>query len=569
MTAIPRAEHPHPQFYRKQWQNLNGEWEFEIDNSDSGKARGLEKAAHLSGRITVPFCPESPLSGIGHTDFMNAVWYRRDFTISSEQLRGDVLLHFGAVDYACEVYINGSPAGQHTGGYTSFTLTITPYLQTGVNSVTVYARDNTRGALQPTGKQSPQYASYGCMYTRTTGIWQTVWLEFVPCRRITDFRLTPHPAASSVLVEAGVNGPGTLRATARYKGRLVGEQTVVTAGETACMELSLTETHLWETGHGRLYDLELVFEEDTVSTYFGLRSASFDGMVWKLNGKPVFQRLVLDQGFYPDGIYTAPTDEALRRDIELAMDFGFNGARLHEKVFEPRFLYHCDRAGYLVWGEFPNWGADHSQPEAVYTILPEWLEAIKRDYNHPSLIGWCPLNETWDQEGRKQDDRLVRMVYEVTRAIDPTRPCIDTSGNFHVKTDIFCIHDYEQDAAVFREHYDRLMTDSTLFDPQGYRQTYHGEPTFLSEYGGIWWAPEQKEGWGYGDRPASEQDYLERFKGLTEALLHNNRMFGLCYTQLYDVEQEVNGLCTYDRRPKFPPEIIRRILSQTAAAEKE
>lgn len=569
MQTIPRAEHPNPQFYREHWQTLNGEWEFETDPGDSGKARGLINAAHLTGRILVPFCPESPLSGVGQTDFMNAVWYRRDFEVTAAQCRRDILLHFGAVDYACEIYINGLLAGSHVGGYTSFQLVITPYLHEGSNSLTVYVQDNTRSPLQPTGKQSPQYASYGCMYTRTTGIWQPVWLEFVPTRRITGLKLTPHPASASVLVEAEVNGPGTLRAAALYKGRLVGKQTATTSGETVSLELSLTETHLWEAGHGRLYDLELSFEEDRVASYFGLRSMFFDGLVWKLNGKPVFQRLVLDQGFYPDGIYTAPTDDALSRDIKLAMDLGFNGARLHEKVFEPRFLYHCDKAGYLVWGEYPNWGVDHSQPEGVYALLLEWLEVLQRDYNHPSIVGWCPLNETWDQEGRKQDDRMIRTVYEVTKAVDSTRPCIDTSGNFHVKTDIFCIHDYEQNPAVFKEHYDRFMQDGTLFDPQGYRQTYHGEPTFLSEYGGIWWAPDQEDGWGYGDRPVSQEAYLQRFKGLTETLLQNDRMFGLCYTQLYDVEQEVNGLYTYDRKPKFPAQVIREILSQTAAIEEK
>ena len=569
MQTIPRAEHPNPQFYRSQWCNLNGVWEFETDPGDSGKERGLPLAGRLSGAITVPFCPESPLSGVGQTDFMPAVWYRRDITVGEEQLQGDVLLHFGGVDYFCEVFVNGTPVGEHAGGYVPFSFDITPYLYSGDNSLTVYVRDDTRSPFQPTGKQSPRYASYGCMYTRTTGIWQTVWLEFVPRQRITALKLTPQTEPAGVWVEAQVNAPGTLQVTALYEGRVVGQGKAHTSGGRAALALSLSETHLWETGKGRLYDLKLTFEQDQVFSYFGLRSLAFDGMSWLLNGRPVFQRLVLDQGFYPDGVYTAPTDEALRRDIELAMDMGFNGARLHEKVFEPRFLYHCDKAGYLVWGEFPNWGVDHSQPQAIYAVLPEWLEAVRRDYNHPCIVGWCPFNETWDQEGRPQDDRVIRTVYEVTKAVDPTRPCIDVSGNYHVQTDVFCIHDYEQNPEVFREHYDRLMEDGSLYDPQGARQTYRGEPVFLSEYGGIWWAPQQTEGWGYGDRPQSEEEFLSRFRGLTQALMQNKKMFGLCYTQLYDVQQEVNGLYTYDRQAKFPPSAIRAILEQPAAVEKE
>ncbi|MGI6265207.1 MAG: glycoside hydrolase family 2 protein [Acutalibacteraceae bacterium] len=567
--TIPRPEHPQPQLYRENWCNLNGEWAFAIDNERSGKAKGWDKSPALPERIMVPFCPESRLSGIGHTDFMNAVWYSRLFDLSADETSGSVILHFGAVDYRCEVFINGEAAGGHVGGMASFALDITRFVHPGENRVTVYAEDDTRHPMQPTGKQSAEYASFGCVYTRTTGIWQTVWLEFVPNRRIVDLLLTPHPETASVLIEAQVNGAGTLTARAFYEGQAMGEGRVTTDGERAVLELPLAEKHLWEAGHGRLYDLELTFEEDRVQSYFGLRSICFDGMRWLLNGKPVFQRLVLDQGFYPDGIYTAPTDEALQRDISLSMAMGFNGARLHEKVFETRFLYHCDKAGYLVWGEYPNWGVDHSRPEAIYSILPEWLEVVNRDRNHPAVIGWCPFNETWDQAGHPQDNRVLQTVYEVTKAVDPTRPCIDTSGAYHVKTDVFCIHDYEQDTAVFREHYDRLMSDGTLFDPQQHRQTWHGEPVFLSEYGGIWWAPEQVDGWGYGSRPQSPEAFLDRFRLLSETLLGNDKMFGLCYTQLYDVEQEVNGLYTYDRQPKFPPDVIRTILAQPAAIEKE
>jgi hypothetical protein len=242
---------------------------------------------------------------------------------------------------------------------------------------------------------------------------------------------------------------------------------------------------------------------------------------------------------------------------------GFNGARLHEKVFEERFLYHADRKGYIVWGEYPNWGLDHTYPDAIYGILPEWLEEIERDFNHPSIVGWCPFNETWDQAGRKQFDDLLRLVYKATKSVDFTRPCIDTSGNFHVETDIYDVHDYEQDPEIYIKTFDNV---DTYVDKFKSRQNYDGKlPFFVSEYGGIQWT--DKDGWGYGNAPKTKEEFISRLKGLTDVLLDNPNIFAYCYTQLTDVEQEQNGLYTYDRTPKFEPEIIHAILSRKAKIE--
>ncbi len=278
---------------------------------------------------------------------------------------------------------------------------------------------------------------------------------------------------------------------------------------------------------------------------------------------------MLDQGFYRDGIYTAPDESDLIKDIEISLAAGFNGARLHQKVFEQRFLYHCDRMGYLVWGEYPNWGLDYSAPDAIYGILPEWCEEVERDFNHPSIIGWCPFNETWDYDGRQQRDELLETVYKITKQLDSTRPCIDTSGNFHVMSDIFDVHDYEQDPKIFKENYDKLVSDGTLFDRHDSRQKYAGEPTFVSEYGGIKWVvgEQDENAWGYGNAPRTENEFIERYRGLTEALLGNELMFGFCYTQLYDIEQEQNGLYTYDREPKFDMTVFHGINSAKAAIE--
>ena len=570
MNNIPRPEHPNPQFQRRDWMNLNGKWSFKIDKSKSGLAKKYyQPQTKFDRTINVPFCPESVLSGIEYKDFMDAVWYSREFTIPEKYSGLRTILHFGAVDYKATVYINGKEVGTHKGGYISFEFDITDYITDGKNVLTVYAEDDTRNPLQPRGKQSEEYYSHGCDYTRTTGIWQTVWLEFVPESRIKGIKIFPNVENCSVDIQAEVIGSGKFEVLALYQERIMGAATVVSDGGFATAHLDLKEAYLWEVGEGRLYDLELRFNEDKVDSYFGLRDVRLDGQKFLINGKSVFQRLVLDQGFYPDGIYTAPTEEAMIKDIQISLDVGFNGARLHEKIFEPRFLYHCDKMGYIVWGEYPNWGMDSSNPNILFSILPEWIEEIERDFNHPSIIGWCPFNETWDYDGRKQHDETLAVVYNTTKALDRTRPCIDTSGNFHVITDIFDVHDYEQDPKVFKEHYDKLMTEGELFDNHKKRQKYTGGPTFVSEYGGIRWSVNEGEqnAWGYGDAPKNKYEFIERYKGLTDALLDNDQMFGFCYTQLYDVEQEQNGLYTYSRKPKFETSIFRAINSRKAKIE--
>ncbi len=559
-----RQEHPKPQFERADWQNLNGQWQFEIDHAASGKAKGWQAPEkEFSMRIEVPFCPESKLSGIGHTDFMRAVWYKRNITVTKAQLSGIVRLHFGAVDYDTTVYVNGKQCGTHRGGYVSFFFDITPYLQEGENVITVCAEDDTRDPLIPSGKQSMRYESHGCFYTRTTGIWQTVWLEYLPQAHIEHVQYYPSPESVSLGITASVVGKGTLTVKAFYEGREVGSAETVCESGTVALTLPLSEKHLWEVGKGRLYDLELTFREDRVKSYFGLRDVRMDGYKFLLNGKSVFQRLVLDQGFYPDGIYTAPSDEALRADVERSLAVGFNGARPHEKVFEERFFYHCDKLGYLVWGEYPNWGLEDGLTASAYPLLCEWIEELKRDFNHPSIIGWCPYNETSVQRYRPG----IRTVYRTTKALDPTRPCIDTSGYFHVETDIYDVHDYDQNPESFKKRYDQILNYGEYHDRHSHNQPYPiGMPFFVSEYGGIRWTADQS-GWGYGEAPRTEEEFLTRLKGLTDALLQNPCILGYCYTQLTDVEQEQNGIYTYDRREKFPAEQLYPIFAGKAAIE--
>ncbi len=570
---IPRAEYPKPQFQRNDWINLNGEWDFCFDNGRSGIARKFyENSDAFDKKIIVPFCVESELSGIGHKDFMYGVWYRKTLEISEDKLDCRTVLHIGAADYKAYIYINGKKAGEHKGGYVSFSFDISEYVVAGTNTIVIYCEDDTRDPMIPRGKQCEEYYSHGCDYTRTTGIWQTVWIEFTPVSYIKHCKYYPDYRNSTLSIVGEVVGCEKLSVVAEYEGRVVGSSEIDSCSGNFSLTLSLSETHLWEVGNGRLYDLNLSFGEDNVKSYFGLRNVSFDGMKFMLNGKSVFQRLILDQGFYPDGIYTAPDDNALLQDIKRSQSCGFNGARLHEKVFEERFLYHCDKEGYLVWGEYPNWGLDHTSSDAIYSILPEWLSELERDFNHPAIIGWCPFNETWDMHGSEQYDDLLSMIYRVTKSVDKTRPCIDTSGNFHVETDIFDLHDYEQNVEIFKKNNDTIIENGTPFDRFSSRQTYvKGQPVFISEYGGIKWSSEEGNSrdvsWGYGDVPKTEEEFLARYKGLTEALLDNPKFFGFCYTQLTDVEQEQNGIFTYDRKEKFPSEFFYNVNTKKAAIE--
>ncbi len=586
MNHIPRPEYPRPQFVRSRWLNLNGTWEFEVDSGDSGIDRGMLDR-HLSGEILVPFAPESQASGVENTDFLNAVWYRRTVHIPHEWAGQDVLLHFGAVDHDTTVWVNGVEVARHRGGFTPFTANLSGSVQAGEElTIVVRARD-TRDEAQARGKQATWYYNSGCHYTRTTGIWQTVWLEPVSPTHVHTFQVVPNLGDSSFFVTVELSGrePGTVLEVilADSDGELARAQVpIVEMSPSVHLPVPSDRKRLWSPEDPHLYDLTVRLLNgdrivDEVSSYAGLRSISIDGKRVLLNGKPIFQRLVLDQGYWPDTLMTAPSDEALIRDIELSMAAGFNGARVHQKVAEERYLYHADRLGYLVWGEFADWGAqvggprgDNQQPTASF--ITQWVEAVRRDRNHPSIIGWCPLNETYQtmhDRITQLDDVTVGMYY-ATKAADPTRPVIDASGYSHrVRgVDVYDSHSYEQDPAAFREEQAGLAEDNPYVNRHegtDISLPYEGQPYFVSEYGGIWWNAElagstqDEKSWGYGQRVRSVEEWHERFAGLTRVLLENPFMFGYCYTQLTDTFQEQNGIYDFDRTPKFDIERIRSV----------
>ncbi len=572
MNNQPRPEYPRPQLVRKRWLNLNGIWEFEQDNACIGLDLKYEEREKLSQEIVVPFAPESKLSGIGCTEFMNGVWYRKEIEIPQDWEGERIMLNFGAVDYHAYLFVNGKRVGTHKGGYTPFSFDITEYLcKDGNNVVTLFARDDVRSGNQAVGKQAQSFYSAGCSYTRTTGIWQTVWMEPVNSCHVESIKPYPDIEECSVTLDVKLSKYSVgceILAEAYYEGRLMGSGRTTVTSMSSMINIKLAEKYLWEPGEGRLYDLKITVTQngkctDEAESYFGLRSVALTNKKFLINGKSVFGRWVLDQGFYPDGVYTAPSDDALKADIVNSMKLGFNGARLHQKVFEPRYLYWADKLGYLCWDEYGNWGIKTWDISQIERYLPEWMETVERDFAHPSVIGWCPFNETWDNEGRQQSNALINLVYKVTKQIDPTRPVIDTSGNFHVgpDTDIYDIHDYDQNVESYT-----ARIGKGVYETFKNRQKWYGQPFFVSEYGGIAWSLSDN-GWGYGNAPKSEEEFINRYKGLTEAMLNNPDCCAFCYTQLTDVEQEQNGLMTYQRQFKFDPEIFYKINTQKAAIE--
>ncbi|NEE01016.1 glycoside hydrolase family 2 protein [Phytoactinopolyspora halotolerans] len=596
----PRGEYPRPQFRRERWLNLNGRWGFEIDRADSGLERGL-RDADLAGEILVPFAPEAALSGVGERDFMRAVWYRRMIEVPEDWAGSRVLLHFGAVDHDATVWVGGIEVGRHRGGFSGFTVDITDAAPAGKQvPLVVRARDEPH-APQARGKQSQEYAPRAAKYWRTTGIWQTVWMEPVPPTAIRRPRITPNIAAGSFDVEVplSANLPGGAVRVVVSDNTGVAARAEVRADLDLAPRLSLVlpdeRIRLWSTTYPFLYDIRFELRDadgrlvDGVDSYAGLRSVGITGREIRLNGEVVFQRLVLDQGYYPDGLMTAPSDDDLVRDIELSLAAGFNGARLHQKVFEERFLYHADRLGYLVWGEFGDWGCNtwegmstNQQPDASY--VQEWLEVLERDYSHPSIIGWCPMNETWQAYGDRITplDDVMRGMFLATKAFDTSRPVLDTSGYAHriAESDVFDSHDYEQDPQAFAANYARLAEGDPYVNRsdltgESWSIAYRGQPFFVSEFGGIWWNPDEadrpqsvRESWGYGDRVRNIEEFYTRFEGLVAALLDHPDMFGYCYTQLTDVFQEQNGIFAFDRSSKFDLDRIRAAQNRTAAIER-
>jgi beta-galactosidase/beta-glucuronidase len=574
--TIPRPEYPRPQFVRDDWINLNGTWTYSFDFSKSGTAHGYAQSTGFDGKINVPFCPESTLSGVAYTDFIEDMWYQRFIDIPANWQGKNIILHFGAVDYESEIFIDGTPVGRHWGGTVAFSFDITTHVVAGqTHNLVVHVRDDVRSGSQPGGKQCPELKSHGCHYTRTTGIWQTVWLEPVSPFGLQDVMIVPDLDGKAFVITPryyGLKSGQQLRISI-YEENILVNQIVQKAVNGIPLVLPLSQPVLWSQENPFLYDIRLeVLDEldnvlDYVSSYGGLRKTHIEGNQVYLNNQPLYLRFVLDQGFYPEGIWTAPSDAALKQDIELSLRAGFNGARLHQKVFEPRFHYWADKLGYLTWGESSSWGMDVKDEVSARNFLAEWREIVIRDRNHPSIIAWTPFNETRDTGDGRQHNRLHSDASRLTRNLDPTRPVNDTSGYVHVDTDIWTVHTYQQDPELLRQQLTPTEAEGVFRNFPDHEVDYQGQPYIVDEYGGIKWIPSQElvyaeNSWGYGQDPRTLEEFYTRMEALTDVILNLDHITGFCYTQLTDIEQEQNGIYNYDRSEKFDMGRIADILGK-------
>ncbi len=577
--AIPRPEYPRPQFARADWINLNGLWSFCFDFGMSGMDRRLFESKGFEARIRVPFCPESALSGVGHTDFIRAMWYHRKIQIPRTWSGHDVLIHFGAVDYEGELFLDGVSVGTHFGGTVSFSFDITRHVTIGgTHDLILRVADNLQTDKQPSGKQSQVYRSMGCHYTRTTGIWQTVWMEPVAPLGLKNVQIVPDLDGKRFVVTPRFRRLArgqTFRASVKAGGRTV-SRAEGPACEGAPLILPVKRPKVWSPESPFLYDLVLEVADaagrvvDVVQSYAGMRKVHIEGNQVYLNNQPLYQRLVLDQGFYPKGIWTAPSDAALKHDIELSLKAGFNGARLHQKVFEERFHYWADRLGYLTWGESSSWGNDPNDLESARLFLSEWGEIIVRDRNHPSIIAWTPLNETVVFTNPRQHRRFHRDLYGICKDLDPTRPVNDASGYIHALTDLWTVHNYEQDPEKLQAQLTPDATGTVWRNHPDKEVAYEGQPYLVDEFGGIPWIPPRRRAyadnsWGYGNAPQTVEAFYARLRGQVDAILSQDHICGYCYTQLTDVEQEQNGIYNYDRSAKFDRRRIAAIFGKHRA----
>jgi beta-galactosidase/beta-glucuronidase len=569
---------------RKDWQSLNGEWEFAFDDERAGFARKWHRGdQELPQRIIVPFAFQSKLSGIGVNDFHDLVWYRKAFTVPPQWKGKRVLLHFGAVDYTAKVWVNGEWAAAHEGGHTPFYADITGLLREGENTVVVQAEDFSTDLSLPRGKQYWKPQSAGIFYTRTTGIWQSVWLEAVDAAHLEKVRFTPDIDKGAIEIRAFVRGfrkedDLRLKVAISFKGEPVCEDMygLRASEETRSIVLQdynqFERLHLWSPENPNLYDVKFTLYKngaavDEVESYFGMRKISVENGKLKLNNCDYFMRLVLDQGYFPDGNLTPPSDEAIRRDVELTKAMGFNGARKHQKIEDPRYHYWCDRLGLLVWGEAAN--AYQYSEAYVRRFTAEWREAIERDYNHPCIVAWVPINESWGVVNIKDDpfqQQHALAMYHLTKSLDAARLVISNDGWEHMRTDLATIHDYEPEREILQERYS--TAERAVNAVRSHRRMlfvggmqYEGQPILVTEFGGIGFKKSEWEGWGYSGAE-NDEDFVRRLKAVFEPIIDSPVLQGFCYTQLTDVEQEINGLLTYDRTPKIPLEQLKEIIGR-------
>ena len=586
------GSYPRPQLIRESWTSLDGEWQFGHDDGDRGLGeRWFAVGQTLPRTITVPFAPESEASGVGDTGFHPIVWYRRELPAGSPGPGMRRILHFGAVDHECRVWVDGVEVGRHVGGQTPFQIDITDAVAAaGSHEVVVRAFDDPLDMEIPRGKQDWQLEPHDIWYSRTTGIWRTVWMEDVPEVHIAALSWVTDLVEGTIRAE--IEAPGgdglDLEVVIEHRGEPLGGASARVQRGRAAIVLNPSvlrsgqsrDELLWSPETPVLLDASVTLSRngnvvDEVSSYLGMRSVGVADGTFQLNGVPYFVRAVLEQGFWPYSLLTAPDDAARRREVELIRELGFNTARIHQKVEDPRFLFWADRLGLLIWGETAS--AYDFTPRAVELLTQEWPSIIRRDRSHPCIAVWVPVNESWGAQdvSRSLPQReYIRALAALTRALDPTRPVVSNDGWEHVDSDLLTVHDYTFDPPTLAARYADDDAVRHLPDRMGpsYRPLSLSEelsdgvragrvPVIVSEFGGISFA--EAGTWGYASVD-SAQAYEDLVRALFQAVGERSALAGYCYTQFTDTMQEANGLLTADREPKLPIEVIRGIVRSDA-----
>jgi beta-galactosidase/beta-glucuronidase len=584
VKKTPRPEHPKPQFLREKWQNLNGEWDFAFDDQNLGEKNKWYQKEEFKKKIVVPFTFETEASGIADRSEHNYIWYQRNFEVNADPDQ-KVILNFAAVDYLCRVWINGYFVGSHQGGYDSFAFDISDFIDyQDTNNIVVKVEDSL-SKTQPRGKQTYKKDNFLCWYSRTTGIWQTVWLEFLDENlQFEKIKITPDINQKEVELEYNFKsddfaaGEYKLLTKIEFEGKQINKFDFEITKNIHKYKINLkndnNEIKLWSPDTPNLYDLEMSIHKDQkvvdkVSSYFGMREISIEGDKIYLNNQALYQKLILDQGYWPETSVTPPSDQAIKRDVELIKEMGFNGARKHQKIEDDRFYYWADRLGLLVWAEI---GAAYEyNDQAVEEFSQQWLQIVKELYNHPSIITWVPFNESWGIEDVKQNKKqqnFTESIYYLTKSIDSEKPVITNDGWEHTISDIITFHDYVESTEKLKKTYldgiNKVLQNKKIFNDQEYidggkfimadNYQYQGQPIIFSEFGGI--AFQDKEGWGYGEQVQSKEELSQRINNLMQIIKEADYFQGYCYTQLTDVEQEKNGLLDENREYKLDLEKI-------------
>jgi beta-galactosidase/beta-glucuronidase len=590
MDRAPRPEYPRPQLVRPRWRSLNGPWQLAFDASDRGLRDGWERGRPFEQRIQVPFPIGAPLSGVVAPEPPPRIWYRRELDVRAEELGPRTRVYVGACDFDTRVFVNGRDVGRHRGGYTPVVCEAGHALRAGANEIVLRVEDRDTWT-QPRGKQAAGAFRTPVDYDPVVGVWQSVWLEPLPEVSIDEVWTRWSAASGELAVHVAFSEPWSGEVeVALFDGasELARERGGGLGRPEARVPLRLSGPRLWSPSDPHLHSLEVTLlvaggEADRVTSPCGVRELGRDGGRVLLNGAPLYLRGVLDQGYFPGGWYAAASDADLRRDVELVRSLGFNCARKHQKLEDPRWLHWADRLGLLVWSEMPS-GRDFSTA-LVSDLAREWTEAVRRDRGHACIVAWVPFNESWgawNQARRPEERAFVEGVAGLTRALDPTRLIVANDGWEYAAGDLWTLHLYEGESEGVRERLAALLADPhAAVLPQGHLlgervgalpdADVSGLPVLLTECGGIGFAPGEAPATGepafaYGELPKTEAELESRIRAAAEVVTSCSQLAGFVWTQLCDVQQEINGLVSFERRPKLPVERLAAIFSRIGAS---